>query len=68
MQVQKNKTTGISKYVQEVPAFRDFWYQMAITSDESEPSCLEPGLELNNFQLGLARLVNFSAQLENFSI
>ena len=38
------------------------------TSDESEPSWLEPGLELNNFQLGSARLVNFSAQLENFSI
>ena len=36
------------------------------TSDESEPSWLEPGLELNNFQLGSARLVTFSIQLGNF--
>ena len=38
------------------------------TSDEPEPSWLEPGLELNNFQLGSARLVTFSFQLGNFSI
>ena len=35
-------------------------------SDESEPSWLEPELELNNFQLGSARLVTFSIQLGNF--
>ena len=33
-------------------------------SDESEPSWLEPELELKDFQLGLAQLVPFSAQLE----
>ena len=43
-------------------------WQMLPFSDEPEPSWLEPGLELNNFQLDSARLVNFSAQLENFSI
>ena len=37
-------------------------------SDESKPSWLEPGLELNNFQLDSARLVTFSIQLGNFSI
>ena len=41
---------------------------MLISSDEPEPSWLEPGLELNNFQLGLARLVAFSIQLGNFLI
>ena len=39
-----------------------------IISDEPEPSWLEPGLELNNFQLGSARLVTFSIQLGNFPI
>ena len=39
-----------------------------VSSDESEPSWLEPGLELNNFQLGSAQLVTFSIQLGNFSI
>ena len=38
------------------------------TSDEPEPSWLEPGLELNNFQLGSARPVTFSVQLGLFSI
>ena len=37
-------------------------------SDEPEPSWLEPGLKLNNFQLSSARLVTFSIQLGNFSI
>ena len=41
---------------------------MKVASDEPEPSWLEPGLELNNFQLGSARLVTFSFQLGNFSI
>ena len=35
-------------------------------SDESKPSWLEPGLELNNFQLDSARLVTFTIQLGNF--
>jgi hypothetical protein len=30
-----------------------------VTSDESEPSWLEPELELKDFQLGSARLVTF---------
>ena len=34
------------------------------TSDESEPSWLEPGLELNNFQLGSAWLVTFTFSWE----
>ena len=29
---------------------------MKVASDEPEPSWLEPGLELNNFQLGSAQL------------
>ena len=37
-------------------------------SDESEPSWLEPELELNNFQLDSARLVTFSIQLGIFPI
>ena len=37
-------------------------------SDESEPSWLKPGLELNNFQLNSAQLVTFSIQLGNFPI
>ena len=41
---------------------------MKVASDEPEPSWLEPGLELNHFQLGSARLVTFSSQLGNFSI
>ena len=42
--------------------------KIVFSSDEPEPSWLEPGLELNNFQLGSARLVTFSIQLGNFSI
>ena len=38
------------------------------TSDEPEQSWLEPGLELNNFQLGSAGLVAFPIQLGNFLI
>ena len=38
------------------------------TSDESEPSWLKPGLELSNFQLGLAQLMTFSIQFGNFPI
>ena len=43
-------------------------WQMLPFSDEPEPSWLEPGLELNNFQLDSARLVAFSIQLGNFLI
>ena len=43
----------------------DFWVG---SSDELEPSWLEPGLELNLFQLGSARLVAFYFQLGYFSI
>ena len=35
---------------------------MVFSIDESEPSWLEPGLELNNFQLGSARDLFHSAQ------
>ena len=35
------------------------------TSDESEPSWLEPELELKDFQLGTARLVTFSPSARN---
>ena len=45
--------------------FLDWFFQL---SDESEPSWLEPGLKLNNFQLNSARLVTFSIQLGNFPI
>ena len=41
---------------------------MVGTSDESEPSWLKPGLELSNFQLGLAQLMTFSIQFGNFPI
>ena len=34
-------------------------------SDESEPSWLEPELELKDFQLGLARLVTFLSSARN---
>ena len=43
-------------------------WQMLPFSDEPESSWLEPGLELNNFQLDSARLVAFSIQLGNFLI
>ena len=43
-------------------------WQMLPFSDEPEPSWLEPGLELNNFQLDSARLVTFTIQLGNFPI
>ena len=35
------------------------------TSDESEPSWLEPELELKDFQLGSVRLVAFSPSARN---
>ena len=35
------------------------------TSDESEPSWLEPELELKDFQLGSARLVTFLTSARN---
>ena len=35
------------------------------TSDESEPSWLEPELELKDFQLGSARLVAFFSSAQN---
>ena len=41
---------------------------MKAISDEPEPSWLEPGLELKDFQLGSARLVAFYFQLGYFSI
>ena len=47
---------------------RPYWGGGLKASDEPEPSWLEPGLELNNFQLGSARLVAFSIQLGNFLI
>jgi hypothetical protein len=39
---------------------------LAITSDEPEPSWLEPQLELKYFQLGSARLVTILLQLGLF--
>ena len=36
-----------------------------LTSDESEPSWLEPELELKDFQLGSARLVTFFPSARN---
>ena len=39
-------------------------FLMMVTSDEFEPSWLEPQLELKDFQLGSARLVTFFSQLE----
>ena len=38
---------------------------MADSSDESEPSWLEPELELKDFQLGSARLVAFFSSARN---
>ena len=39
--------------------------QVKIASDESEPSWLEPELELKDFQLGSARLVTFFPSARN---
>ena len=36
-----------------------------VSSDESEPSWLEPELELKDFQLGSARLVTFLSSARN---
>ena len=42
------------------------WPEMEIISDESEPSWLEPELDLKNFQLGSARdLFPFSSKSKN---
>jgi hypothetical protein len=38
---------------------------MVNNSDESEPSWLEPELELKDFQLGSARLVTFFPSARN---
>ena len=38
---------------------------LVVASDESEPSWLEPELELKDFQLGSARLVTFFLSARN---
>ena len=45
------------------------FFKYLITSDESEPSWLEPELELKDFQLGSARLVTFfdSARMQKLA-
>ena len=41
------------------------WYNKVRSSDEPEPSWLEPQLELKDFQLGSARdLFHFSSELK----
>ena len=64
----KWKVFGIEILLQNTSKSVEERWECPTGSDESEPSWLEPGLELNNFQLGSARLVTFSIQLGNFSI
>jgi hypothetical protein len=49
----------VSRRLGEASVCLELWIA---SSDESDPSWLEPGLELNNFQLGSARDLFHSAR------
>ena len=51
-----------NSYLKETMSFITRTAKYILTSDESEPSWLKPGLELNNFQLGSAHDLFHSAQ------